>query len=349
MIDVLYHLCYDLCRFEVELMATIRDIAKLAGVSAATVSRVLNSDETIKVTFQTRTRIFEAAEQLAYQKPERGGTQTANPYALVHWYDEEDEINDPFFLTIRLGIENECKANHISLEKFYNHKDGHTFLSVDRKFQGLIVLGKFSEECFARFSKQANRVVLVHDCSKNFAYDSVIVDFRQLTCDVLDAICERGHSKIGFIGGREDVVDSHKVLIDERETTFFEYMNRAGLYHANYVRIGKFSYNDGYAMMKSIIGNQTDLPTCVFVASDTLAMGALRALQEANIAVPGTMSIISCNDIPAATFASTNLSTVRIHSDFMGVISAKLLLDSDNRKEKVRVVIPHEIILRDSF
>lgn len=339
-------------------MATLRDIAKLAGVSTSTVSRVLNADQTIKVTLATKQRIYESAERLSYTKPEK---ETAL-YALVHWYSEQEEFSDPFFLSIRLGIENEFNKNNILLEKYFNSDKGHTFfqnsksflnestnLNRKKKYEGIIVLGKFSEENLLQIGEQAKKIILVHDTSKQFLHDSVVVDFKQLTYDVLDKIIERGYKKVGYIGGRECIVNSNEILEDEREKAFTEYMNNLSIYNKKYIRIGSFTYSSGYSMMNSILVNKDDLPECIFVANDTLAIGALRALQEADISVPGTISLISCNDITVSKFTEPKLSTVKIHTEFMGSISVKLLLDNQERKEKIRIVIPHEIILRETF
>ncbi len=342
-------LCYHKFRFEVINIATIRDIAKLANVSASTVSRVLNLDQTINVSMETRKRIFEAAEQLSYQKPERESTNLSQ-YALVHWFDEVDELNDPFFLSIRLGIERECNLNNISLEKYFNSGCGHTFKNVHIKYQGIIVLGKFSKEYLEYFEEKAKNIILIHDYSKKFKHESVIVNFEELTKDVLDTMIEQGHKKIGFICGREKVVGSTKTLIDEREIAFTDYLTKKNLYNEKYVRIGSFNYSDGYSMMKSLIEDlKEDLPTSIFIASDSLAIGAMRALKDYNIKLPDTVSIISCNDIPAARYTTPSLSTVRISTDFMGTIGAQLLINHSQQKEKVRYIIPYEIILRDTF
>jgi len=329
-------------------IATVRDIAKLANVSASTVSRVLNLDQTINVSIDTRKRIFEAAEQLSYQKPERE-TSSLTQYALIHWYDEVDELNDPFFLSIRLGIERECNLNNISLEKYFNSGCGHIY-DIHTKYQGIIVLGKFSHEYINYFEEHTKNLILVHDFSKDFKFESVIVNFEELTKDVLDTMIKCGHEKIGFIGGREKVIGSTKTLIDERETAFIDYMTKKGFFHERYIKIGNFNYSDGYTMMKSLIDDlKGDLPTSIFIASDSLAIGAMRALKDCNINVPDTVSIIACNDIPAAKYTTPSLSTVRISTDFMGMLSAQLLINQNQRKEKLRYIIPHEIILRDTF
>lgn len=86
-------------------MATIRDIAKLARVSPATVSRVLNYDQELSVAQETKQRIFEVAEDLNYTKHKRANKIGKAVIRLVQWYDEAEELADLYYLSIRLGIE----------------------------------------------------------------------------------------------------------------------------------------------------------------------------------------------------------------------------------------------------
>ena len=82
-------------------MATIKDIAELAGVSIATVSRVLNYDSTLSVADETKKRIFEVAEQLSYKQKPAKKLETGN-IALLQWYTEKEELEDLYYMSIRL-------------------------------------------------------------------------------------------------------------------------------------------------------------------------------------------------------------------------------------------------------
>lgn len=333
-------------------MATIRDIALLAEVSPATVSRVLNHDETIRVSLDTKKRIFEAAEQLSYQKPNRTNKPTSSAYsfALVHWYNEVQELNDPYFLSIRIGIENECKLQNIALTKIFNQGD-ESYQFPEKKYDGIIVLGKFEKQQLAYFQTYSDNIVLVHGMASKFQYDCVVADFKEITCDILDYIVGRGHKKIGFIGGREKIIGTEYTFEDEREIAFRDYLKKIHLFDEELVKVGYFDYKDGYLLMKELISQEKNRPTCVFTASDTLAIGALRAVKEADLKIPDQIAIISCNDIPASKYISPTLSTVKIYTEFMGSKSVQLLLEQINelRTEKVRIVVPHKIMMRESF
>ena len=94
-------------------MATIKDIAAKAGVSIATVSRVLNFDEAINVSDSTKKKIFEIAEQLDYVtlRERKSKKQDFLNIGIVHWYSDKEELEDPYYLSIRMGIENDVKMN----------------------------------------------------------------------------------------------------------------------------------------------------------------------------------------------------------------------------------------------
>ncbi|WP_053983869.1 LacI family DNA-binding transcriptional regulator [Niameybacter massiliensis] len=334
-------------------MATIRELAKMCGVSPATVSRVLNHDETISVSKETRKRIFETAELVSYQKPSRSKKDDQSSYTvgLVHWFDELQELNDPYFISIRMGIEELCNTHAIQLIKIFNSdtlEANFPQVSLD----GLIVLGKFPDEHIEQFKKYAPHIVFIHSNEQHFDYDCVKADFTNITLHVLQHIVDKGHTRIGFIGGHEILPFSNTPLEDEREQTFKDYLTKIGLYNPDYVLIGSFDFHSGYTLMGQLLKSCKDhLPTCIFAASDTLAIGALRAINEAGLSVPKDIKIIGCNDIPTSQYTSPTLSTIKIYTELMGQIGIKLLLEriSGERTESLKVTVPHKIILRESF
>ncbi|PHV69626.1 LacI family transcriptional regulator [Sporanaerobium hydrogeniformans] len=333
-------------------MATIRDIAKLAEVSPSTVSRVLNHDETINVSLETRKRIFEVAENLSYQKTPRHPKVPSDTttIGLIHWYSELQEINDPYFLSIRMGIEMECKLNNINLLKIYREEDT-TWQLGEQKVDGFILLGQFDKNQIEYFKNQSENIVLIHTATPGFDFITIQVDFVLLTRNVLDYLINKGHQHIAYIGGREHIVGSTQLPIDPREEEFINYLSKLNLYKESYVRVGNYDFKDGYELMHSLIKeNKTQIPSAVFIASDTLAIGAMRALNELGLSVPDDIAIISCNDIPTSQYTSPPLSTVKIHTEDMGQYGVKFLLEQikGTLKENFKVIVPHELIIRES-
>ncbi|QMS85781.1 LacI family DNA-binding transcriptional regulator [Candidatus Xianfuyuplasma coldseepsis] len=333
-------------------MPTIRDIAKLANVSPATVSRVLNNDETLNVTNETKRRIFEVAEKLSYTKHKHSKRSKSNVkrIAVAHWYTVEQEVNDPYFISIRMGIQHECTENNIAFDILYND-DSLEYNLSKKNYHGVIILGRLPQETIDLIESLFDNIVFAHNVDTRFAYDSVQTDFRALTKDVLHYLMEQGHRKIGYIGGQEITPITLERHVDPRELEYQETMYRSNLYDSKYYKIGEYSIESGYRLANELIQETIhDLPTAIFCGNDSIAIGATRAIQEHGLQIPKDIAIFSVNDIPTLEYTSPSLSTVKIYSEFLGVTATKLLIEQMNneRELSVRVIIPYDLILRES-
>lgn len=326
-------------------MATIKDIAAQAGVSIATVSRVLNYDPHLSVSAETKRKIFEAAEQLDYKKKRPAKKAVQETVALIHWYTEEEELNDLYYRSIRLGVENSCRENGIFVQKVL-YDELHL---VDKgTIKGIIAVGKYSAEQVQHLGEWTDRIVFVDFSPENEAFDSVVTNFSKVTEKALNYLWSTGLRRMGFIGGREQFQDQSGLVPDKREQTFKQFMLEKNSFLEEHVLIGTFSADDGYAMMKeSIEKNGETLPDAFFAASDTLAIGALRALNEAGIPVPERVSLIGVNDISVSKYVYPPLTTIKVHTEFMGETAVQLLQEQW-KEERIpkKVVLPSELIER---
>lgn len=327
-------------------MATIKDIAERAGVSIATVSRVLNYDSTLSVSDETKKKIFQTAEELSYRKKSERRTSTYQ-IALVNWYTEEEELDDLYYMSIRLGVEKRCEFHKLQTRKVSLNE-----MAAIRgeEMNGVIAIGKFSQKQAEELRTVTENIVFV-DCSpdEDF-YDSVVSNFERATINVIDYFLKHGHHKIGFIGGKETYKDDHVDIADPRQVTFESYLKQKQLLDPSYVYMGSFSVNDGYKLMKQAIKDHGDnLPTAFFVGNDSMAIGCLRALHEENIPVPEKVSIIGVNDISVSKYVFPALSTVKVYTEFMGETAVDLLLERmTDRKIAKKVIISTQLEIRNS-
>ena len=330
-------------------MATLKDIANKAGVSLATVSRVLNEDSSLSVANETRERILLIAKELDYQTIKRKAQQNkkkTTKVGLVYWYSEEQELADPYYLSIRLGVEKASFERGVELVKYY--KNGQTFrLSKHDELDGLIAVGKYSAQDIANFKQLADKIVLV-DFSPSEDVDSVEVDFRKAMIEVLHHLIELGHDKIGYIGGHE-YVQNDKPIKDERETTFHEYLTLHHQFNKDFIWTGKFTAEDGYSLMKEALKLKNG-PTAFILGSDSMAIGAMRALHEQGVSVPEQVSIVGFNDIEMSKYLQPSLTTVQVHTEFMGESALELLFDQISSKREIakKVIIPTKLLIRES-
>ena len=334
-------------------MATIRDIAKKANVSAATVSRVLNYDETLSVSTETRQRILEVAEELDYQRSSLKKKRPAKKkIGFITLHSMEAEVADPYFLSVRMGIERQCKERQVKLVKVYNHSDGD-WKSKLKDVSGIIVLGHYGPEDIRTFLEINPNLVFVDTAPDDLKYDAVVVDFRGAIRQAIDHFLGNGHKDIGFIGGaiwRGWMTEERTYLSDLREKYFTEYTKLNNIYKPDNISNGYFTIESGYEQMNTLIRRSAKLPTAFFVSSDMMAMGAMKALSEAGLKVPEDVEIIGFDDIPTASYLTPSLSTIKVYTEFMGESAVDTLLDRlDNDRQLPRkLIIPCKLVLRDS-
>lgn len=307
-------------------MATIRDIAEAAGISAGAVSRILNNDPTLSVTEDTRNNVIAIAKQMNYTKVSRskGTAKSVFTMGLVQWFTAEEEKNDYYYLRARQGIEDFCIKNSINIVSiFHGDSDISSKLS---EIDGLICLGKFSSEEVSSFIKSCPNIVFLDMPVDDYNITSLSMDFKGAVYDALDYLTGLGHSHIGLLGGME-YVDS-KLLADPRTTSFKTYMEK----HPNCtytIKEGGFNSGSGYEMMKEMLA-QDNVPTAIFAASDAIALGAMKAIHESGLSIPKDISIIGFNNEDTCEYISPGLTTINAPSYDMGQHGANLVYVASN-------------------
>ena len=317
-------------------MATLKEIALEAGVSLSTVSRVLNDDPTISVKNETRHKILEVAEQLEYKSTRKRKKQheVAMNILAVYNYSQENEVHDPYYLSIRYGIEHQCRKLNFNLQESYGFDPECDTGSCS----GALLVGCASETLLRQLKERFQHVVCIDSRRFEGEVDCVYTDLGRISRQVVDLFIHEGYSKLGFIGGR-DVGE----VADEREEAFLSYGQKKGVVSTLDVYRGEFSSSAGYELAQAMI--KKSLPQAIFVASDSIAIGVLRALHESQIKVPGDVALISVNDIPTAKFTFPPLSTFRIHSELMGVQGVNLLSEQvrEERDIPLTLTIPAQL------
>lgn len=335
-------------------MATIKDIAKKAEVSIATVSRVLNYDKSLSISDEKRKLILEIAEDLNYETPRKRKKRMENlnkkrrKIGLIYFTTLHEELEDPYYLSIRLGIEKRCTEESFDVIKVFKTEDGYDISSL-KNIEGLICIGKFSIQQVLEFGKLSENVVFVDFSPFVERFDAVTIDLERAVKKVLNEIIDKGHKEIGFIGGKEYYSEDHAPIGDRREQTFISYMKEKGLYKEQYKYIGEFNPRSGYELMRTAL-NHDDIPSVFFIASDSMAIGALRAVHEVGLNIPKDIAIVGFNDIPTAKYTFPPLTTLHIYTEYMGETAIELLKERLNgRKISKKVVVQTALISRETL
>jgi LacI family transcriptional regulator len=326
-------------------MATIKDIAELANVSMTTVSRVLNHDETLNVTAETRQRIFEAAEELEYVFAAKKKSKSKLKVGVYYSYSLEEELIDTYYLSIRVALEKKLKENGIEAQKLTRDESQRT---ID-KINGLICLGTFKKDDIELIKRYDKPCVFIDSCPDDSYFDSVVIDFTSATKKALNYLIDLGHQKIGFIGGTETDLYGNR-LKDLRQEVFEKYIQENGIFNEDFVKVGGYNPKDGYVLLKELLSSEKDRPTALFVGNDSIAIGCYKAAHELGVKIPEELSIVGFNDVSSAQYMVPPLTTIKLYTEIMGETAVELLLEKLDTKRKVckKVTISTNLIERES-
>lgn len=335
-------------------MVGIRDVARRAGVSPGTVSRVLNNDPTLSVADSTKERIYKAIKELEYDIDKRKYVKRRLPsIGVITTTSRQKELDDPYFNALRIGLEQEARRLHLGLNRVYNLEDNPKTWQDFDKLGAIIIVGTVSETAVKRLSKQNKNIVVLDNPDINQEVDMVYADFERMTKRVLQLFYEKGHRRIGYIGGFNIDIDEdgEKIYSDDekRFRAYQAFMKTNDL--SPQAKLGLWEPLEGKRMMDEWLESGQELPTALLVGSDPLSVGVYRALQSANITVGEDIEIASFDDIEIAEFLTPSLTTVHISAQEIAKAAVRLAKEriEEERQEPVIMTFPSKLVVRESF
>ena len=329
------------------MKVTLKDIAQKAGVSLSTVSRVLNYDTTLSVSDNTRQRIFEIAEELNYTKTKRV-TQTPDTYkiAVVQWYSINKELDDLYYMKIRMEIERRSQELHIQTIPVFQNQVSEISKDVD----GIIAVGKYSQAQVEELNAISDNLVFVDWDEMSQGFDSIVTEYGPAVLKVIDYLLPKSQD-LGIIYGSEYTTDGVLKIPDQRFKAFKSIMTERKLFAPRFAYEGNYTNQYGYETMKKAIHDLgDDLPHAFFISNDPMAIGALKALGEENIAVPDRVSLFSFNDTSVAKYVYPELSAVHVATDQMGVSAVELMQSrlENGREVPLKIIVATKLMVRKS-
>ena len=323
---------------------TIKDIAKICGVGVATVSRALNDHPDINPA--TRKKILEVVDEYGFVPNNSARnlkiTESNTIAVLVKG------MTNPFFMRMIGVMEEMIQAKHYSLE--LRHVDEMTDevevafeLVKEKKLRGIIFLGGLITHSTEKLEKIGIPFVLstipVSEESEG-DYSSVSVDDVEESRRIVNYLIENGHKRIAFLGASKDDISIGKLRLLGYEKALAENSIKPDpklIWHSD-DDSDTYSMENGYEVMRSKIKKKNDF-TAVFAISDTMAIGAMKALREAGIRVPDDVSVVGYDGIDIGTFVVPELTTIRQPFEEMAEKTCEILFDVIRHGAKHRKVI----------
>lgn len=324
---------------------TIYDVAREAGVSMATVSRVVNGNKNVKE--NTRQRVLSVIERLDYRPNAvaRGlaSKKTTTVGVVV------PNIANSYFATLAKGIDDIAAMYKYNIVLTSSDEDDEKEIDVvntlfAKQVDGIIFMGHhLTDKIRSEFSRSRTPIVLAGTVDLEHQLPSVNIDYKQAVVDVLD-ILTKNHDKVAFVSGPliDDIngkvrLSGYKEGLKKNKIAFNE-----GL-----VFEAKYRYDDGFALAQRLINSGA---TAAYVAEDELAAGLLNGLFAAGKRVPEDFEIITSNDSTVVNYTRPNLSSISQPIYDLGAVAMRMLTKIMNKEEleEKEIVLNHGIKQRQS-
>lgn len=329
-------------------MVTIREVAKLAGVSMTTVSRAFNPKAVIKE--DTRQKIFKIANDIGYAPNISARGLVTNKKFVIGVFLSSIHTNMSTYLSdILSNIHDALPDNYLLSVEGIDRID-NIEQKVKNRFDGILVVSQSAADNQFIYKMKTNHIPMVVVLRKmdNPEIDNIYPDDERAILDAVNYIANQGHQRIGFIEGRPEFeatitrrrgieigcAANHLVLVDDA------------------VKVGDFSPAAGKKLMAEILQlPAATRPTCVICANDDMALGAMRACYERGVKVPDDISIMGFDNVAYARLSTPSLTTINNPIQEMASAGIKRLISIiDNpHQERLSMVMTPALVIRESI
>jgi DNA-binding LacI/PurR family transcriptional regulator len=332
---------------------TIRDVARQAGVSIATVSYVLNNTSGEVISHQVKARVWTAVRALNYHRVAAAVSlamrRTHNIGVMLG--PDQNDVTNPFYSFIIRGIIWEAQARDYNvlftyMKSKYGGVPDLPKLVREANVAGMLFVGRVSRAALRDVQQLGISVVAIDHQPRVKKIPSIQIDNIGGGELVARHFLDLGHENLAFVGHVKGL--SSIVLRGEGFSRWFRYWGSA---RGNRVEVVscELTFADGYLRSKELLERNRDV-TAIFGANDEVAAGVLKAARELGRDVPGNLSIVGFDDIIMANYTDPPLTTVNVGKEQMGRSAVTRLLDmiEGRRSDTGEDLVPAELVVRSS-
>ncbi|MCA0983744.1 LacI family transcriptional regulator [Halobacillus yeomjeoni] len=330
---------------------TIKDIAKMAGVSPATVSKIMNNYGGISEA--TREKVYKIIEDTKYQpkfSAKSLATKKSNLIGLIYAGKINVDFKHPFFNEVVNTFKKSVGALGYDLllfsnEKFYKGQSKYLERCKHFNIDGcLIVAGDEIEEAVREIAESDIPCMGIDLKLDGPRSSFIMTDNEKIGLKVVENLYLNKVRKVAYIGGKQN-----SLISSIRNEGFLKAMEQFGLpLNEKWIHYGDFFEESGYQAMKEIL-KEKEWPEAVFAASDMMALGAMKAMKEEGVSIPGDIQLIGCDDIESCRYSDPPLTTVKQDKQKLGKLAAYMLDDLIQGNDDLHPVkVDPELVIRKS-
>ena len=331
-----------------DVSITIKDIAKILNVSHTTVSRSLNDSPLISK--ETKAKVKEIASKFNYRPNVSARSLVlSKSYNIGLFFSTiQTGTTANFFLNSVRGVTSVIRGRYTLAVEAIDDLEDFQQIST-RNFDGIIVMSQSpkDDEFIAHVLKQKIALVVLNREIVGQKVTTVLSDDLQGAYNVTRYIIEQGHRKIGIIEGKPEFRTTYK-----RKQGFLNALKDSGLEHNERHAIeGEYTLESGYKAMQRLLDLE-DRPSAIFCSNDEMALGAMKAIKQRDIAMPDEISIAGFDDMGFTAYLTPSLTTVLRPVEEMSKEGAQILLNKiehSDAHEAGIIYLDTELIIRDSI
>lgn len=328
-------------------MANIRDVARRAGVSTVTVSRVINDSGL--VSDDTRQKVQNAIEELGYVPnlmAQGLRSQRTDTLALVI-----TDVTNPFWTTVARGVEDKAIENGFSVilcntDEDAEKQENYIGILVRKRVDGVVIAPVNRDiSALSAFSRHGIPYVVIDARIEGVDADLVVGDSVGGAYGLVSHLIDLGHRRIAVIAGPEQAPTAQ-----DRLSGYVKALRESNIpVDADLIRHGNFDQDAGYELTLELL-QLAQRPTALFAGNNVIGLGALIALREQGVRVPEDVALVVFDDLPLVSVVYPFLTVADQQPYEMGVIATELLLErlAGKRQERREITLETKLILRQS-
>ncbi|WP_419872622.1 LacI family DNA-binding transcriptional regulator [Candidatus Pristimantibacillus sp. PTI5] len=326
---------------------SIKDVAKHANVSTATVSHVING--TRFVSEDTKRKVHQAMNDLNFRINSVARSLRSRKSHVIAFLAPilASETSNYFFMSVAAGIQSVLKQNNYHLVLSDSHEE-ENFESEEirmissQMIDGLIMAPSSRELDYEPLFGDYP-VVYLDRVPDNSDRDSVVVDNKTVSKEAVQMLIDKGHKRIAYLSGPQTLTTT-----EERYIGYIEALSEAGLpVEQALIQMGEVSLNSGYQLADSLLKQD---PTAIFVSDNVMAMGVMAYLQEKKLSIPEQIAVIAYDEFQWTRITSPPLSVIEQPAFELGVKAAEVMLEriEDATAPKQEYRLTAKLIVRQS-